>query len=1708
MLTAVLLYLAMPAYTQQQVSIQVYYDAFGQECSWEIVNKINNTIVLSGSPGASNSFNYNQTFPFYPGEYEFRAFDSNDDGWEQGGWYQVSPGSGIGTGQVFFTDGSVQSTSFSVYSSNPVEIGVVSWISPVSGPGLLNNQSVTVQVRNYGTSPISNFTLSYSINGGFTHVTETFFGTLPSGQTLSYTFLQTANMQNTGSYSCLLNVSATGDVYASNNSLTTTIMHIATVSSFPWTENFNSFPPSLWTLSGNNDWAAYGGNAAYANLSSWLNANASLMTPPINLAQATTLNFKWSSFFTEFALNDKLSVQISTNNGSSWSTLWEKSGVELFSNDGSNSTTPGSYQTASIDLSSFINTLAYIRFVASNTSYSCSIFLDYVNISPNSNHDLELTEILYPEENGCNLSTSEYVQVRVKNKGTVSVPAYSLTLTLNGSAVVTNQITNPLGAGQIYTHLFTSNVNLSLPGNYTLNAQVNYSSDPINANNTQTLNINNTRSINSFPFTENFQNNASDYFTLSTNQYSSASIVNQGNDYMVKMEGGIQNLNPVWVGSSISTTAQQAWEVNTHHLTTLTSCLVDASSLSSCELFFDLKQFYRQGANYSWFRVSINGQAIADVNNQINFNPITESSDPFARIHYDLSTYAGTSFILEFQSANKYNSSLFPGNVTFIDSILIREIPEPDVDLIAVLSPVSSCNWTNSELVSVQLINRGGTQMGNFQISYKLDDGNLVSELFSSTIEPEDTVDFTFSTPIDLSAYNGGNLNVNINPANDQVTSNNTRNHSLQPIAPQNLSVSGLNSTYCFYEQAVILNGTPVGGSFSGPGVSGSSFNPQDAGNGTHQITYTYSDPANNCISTLNTPVTVIGDLVSFSGFPTGPSSIAVIVQVYYNSLTVNQHSWEIKDQQGNVVLPTGSGGIYNGWSYNDTMWLSPGVYTFFAYDSNGDGWNNSYYKITPLSGIGTGLQLFQVPAGQTVYSQSHNFTVGQNPQFCGSDLPVQLTGSPAGGTFSGPGIIGDLFYPGNAGTGNHPITYTYSISGCTGSSSREISVLPSSNANLGNDLILCDQSSASLALINPGSGNTYLWSNGATTASTQVSTSGTYLVTLTSSNGCKDYDTVQVSFNSSPQFTLGSDIDACVGETIILTSSLSGDQYLWNTGATSSSLEVSSAGTYSLQLTLNGCTAQDIITVSFNSPQTQLPTSYSFCAGQTGSLSAGQGFSSYLWSGGQTTSSIAVQSAGLYSVTVSDANSCTGSASSSVMIYPLPTVNLGSDQVINELHIVNIGGGYSSILWSDGQTSPIHAFDPLILGIGSHTFWVQVTNAQGCLNRDTIVFTVNQINASQSINLPVGWSIFSLNIIPNNTNIANILQPVLNDLIIVKDGSGAVYWPSNNVNSINQIETGEGFQIFMSDQSALTVNGVMVQPENTPISLGATWSILGYLRTSPASASVLLNPIIQNITIVKDGNGSVYWPSFGFNGIGNFNPGQGYLIKLSTPTVLTYPANSSSLMKESEKLLSPGIFKLKYNSDQSMTIGIPAKAWDVQPPMNSEIGIFNSENQLVGSGIWNGSFAAITLWGVSSLIPGMGLSLKEAYHIKTISSLNGSEQEYQITAMENGDGLYAPNDIEIIRKIKQSSAVKSGNVFPNPVNNQLYLEYYSENNDPLLLEILDSRSSLVKKITIQEVQSGKNLFSFDSVELSQGNYFLKVTQNRKTDIFNFIKSN
>jgi PKD repeat protein len=108
------------------------------------------------------------------------------------------------------------------------------------------------------------------------------------------------------------------------------------------------------------------------------------------------------------------------------------------------------------------------------------------------------------------------------------------------------------------------------------------------------------------------------------------------------------------------------------------------------------------------------------------------------------------------------------------------------------------------------------------------------------------------------------------------------------------------------------------------------------------------------------------------------------------------------------------------------------------------------------------------------------------------------------------------------------------------------------------------------------------LWSTAATTQTITISSAGTYYVTVTSANGCSTNDTIVVTPKAAPVVSLGADQNICTSDTVTLDAGNAGATYLWSTGATTQTIRVSLANTYSVAVTnVGGCTTNDAVVIT-----------------------------------------------------------------------------------------------------------------------------------------------------------------------------------------------------------------------------------------------------------------------------------------------------------------------------------------------------------------------------------------------------------------------------------------------------------------------------------------------------------------------------------------------
>ncbi len=208
-----------------------------------------------------------------------------------------------------------------------------------------------------------------------------------------------------------------------------------------------------------------------------------------------------------------------------------------------------------------------------------------------------------------------------------------------------------------------------------------------------------------------------------------------------------------------------------------------------------------------------------------------------------------------------------------------------------------------------------------------------------------------------------------------------------------------------------------------------------------------------------------------------------------------------------------------------------------------------------------------------------------------------------------------------------------------------------------------CSGDSVILTSSSP-SGN--VWSTGATTQSITVFGAGDFWVLVNDGNCISDTsDTVSVSISPNPPtpaITASGPVQFCPGGSVTLTSN-SPTGNLWSTGATTQSILVTTAGTYSVQVVDGFCISDPSNTITVTlSPVPPVPTitpggPTTFCDGGSVILTTNAP-SGRIWQpGGQTTVSITVTTSGSYTVIRSNIFGCTSTSLPTVVtVIPLPT--------------------------------------------------------------------------------------------------------------------------------------------------------------------------------------------------------------------------------------------------------------------------------------------------------------------------------------------------------------------------------------------------------------------------------------------------------------------
>ncbi len=638
-------------------------------------------------------------------------------------------------------------------------------------------------------------------------------------------------------------------------------------------------------------------------------------------------------------------------------------------------------------------------------------------------------------------------------------------------------------------------------------------------------------------------------------------------------------------------------------------------------------------------------------------------------------------------------------NDILLDDICMKERPENDLAVTAIIAPTSACGM-GTEQITIEVSNLGFQSQGGFFTSYSVNgvvqpvspDGFFSSNLISGQSET-----YTFATPYDFSAPGFYTIQAWTELPIDSDNSNDTTT-----IVIENLpSVTSLpyiedfeSGTGIFMVGNASASATTVWELGAPTGVSINSAN-----SGTNAFVTNLSGFYED-----NTLTYLTSSCLDFSSLGIDP-----ILEFAY--ITDSEGGWdglwvEISLDAGSTWTKLGTGADPNWYNNagdetfdgNSGGWMTAshaldgaaginGVLLRFVFDSDGSVSDFEGAGIDDVSIMDACAQGFNLMTDSVNESQENNTADGEaSVTPTTGNSPYIYTWS-NGATTS---TITDL----NAGTytvtvmdaiGCEDIAVIIVDATCVASIIGDTNYVPETQNTVTGD------GSATVTADSPNAPYDYQWSNGAEDLASNSTTSmisglnaDVYTVTVTDATGCVEVSTIVVT--SICPVNLGATYEtsnesvegAADGEiTVFPSTGAAPYSYEWSSGGMTAVESGLSADVYTVTITdANGCA--EILTISINAI---CPSSLGLSLSSTdeteegmedgtaaATTSAGSVPISFEWSNGETGSAIINLAPGTYTVTVTDANGCEEVGSTTVNVGPPPPVGVENISSINSL--------------------------------------------------------------------------------------------------------------------------------------------------------------------------------------------------------------------------------------------------------------------------------------------------------------------------------------------------------------------------------------------------------------------------------------------------------
>ena len=349
-------------------------------------------------------------------------------------------------------------------------------------------------------------------------------------------------------------------------------------------------------------------------------------------------------------------------------------------------------------------------------------------------------------------------------------------------------------------------------------------------------------------------------------------------------------------------------------------------------------------------------------------------------------------------------------------------------------------------------------------------------------------------------------------------------------------------------------------------------------------------------------------------------------------------------------------------------------------------------------------------------------------------------------------------------------------------------------------------------------------------------------------------------------------------------------------------------------------------------------------------------------------------------------------------------------------------------------QTLTGTSFDDIIGG--DEYFYYMITAFDFAGNESDGSSVISTFKSLELI-IPEGWSGISTYLDPVDSNIENMFDPVIQNLVLIENQAG-IYWPDQSLNTLIDWDIQSGYVIKTSQQSSLNITSSR-EKFNT-IDLNEGWNIIPVLSQNNVNVAELF--IDADIEIVKDvASWGVYWPDLNVNSLENVMSGKAYYVKSNIAQTIIYPdlgqdGSVTELPIEPENITP---WNDVSHSPVSHLVGFPANTLESLED-GDFIGAFTADGVCAGWIKTNSEAAAIAVNG-NDQFGGIGFADGETLNYKLYRPSTSEEflLEVEYVPGQSQPGIFSADGLSVVAGLKLSPTGIDGvtfsglQVYPNP---------------------------------------------------------------------------